>query len=236
MNKEGLMPDFDQSAKDVEPPTVVDHVLLPVADLDEGAKLLRDRFGLESIAGGRHPNVGTANRIVPLGSQYLELIAIVDPEEAAASILGRRVARALKDGKTFVAWALRTQDLDALRRKFQAAGSDLPPMIEGSRSRPDGEVLSWRTQYVDSSPVPLAIPFVIEWRIPSGLYPGQTSAVHRGGLTTLRRVVVGARDPGRVRGQLQLLLGKSDLYDVRDGADGVQELVLADEGGEIVIT
>lgn len=230
------MPDFDQSAKDVEPPTVVDHVLLPVEDLDEGAQRLRDRFGLESIAGGRHPNVGTANRIVPLGSQYLELIAIVDPEEAAASLLGRRVARALKDGTTFVAWALRTQDLDALRRKLQGAGWDLPPMIQGSRNRPDGEMLSWRTQYVDSSPVPVAIPFVIEWRIPKGLHPGETPAVHRRGVTTLRRVVVGARDPGRARGQLQLLLGKSDLYEVREaGADRVQEVVLADEDGEVVI-
>jgi hypothetical protein len=234
---EGLMPDFYQSAKDVEPPTVVDHVLLPVADLVEGAQRLRDRFGLESIAGGRHPNVGTANRIVPLGSQYLELIAIVDPEEAAASLLGRRVARALKDGTTFVAWALRTQDLDALRRKCQAAGWDLPPMIEGSRKRPDGEVLSWRTQYLDSSPVPIAIPFVIEWRIPNRLHPGQSPAVHQGRVTTLRRVVVGARDPGRVRGQLQLLLGKSDLYEVREaGADRVQEVVLVDEDGEIAIT
>jgi len=231
------MPDFDQSAQDLETPTVVDHVLLPVADLDEGAQRLHDRFGLQSIAGGRHPKVGTANMIVPLGSQYLELIAIVDPEEAAASLLGRRVARALKDGTTFVAWALRTQDLDAVRGRLQASGWDLPPMIEGSRNRPSGEVLSWRTQYVDSSPVPVAIPFVIEWRIPSGLHPGQTPAAHRGGVTTLRRVVVGARDPGRVRGQLELLLGKSDLYGVREAeADGVQEVVLADEGGEIVIT
>jgi Glyoxalase-like domain len=231
------MPDFDQSAKDVEPPTVVDHVLLPVADLDEGARRLRDQFGLESIAGGRHPNVGTANRIVPLGSQYLELIATVDPEEAAASLLGQRMGRALKDGKKFVAWALRTQDLEAVRGKVQAAAGDLPPMIEGSRHRPDGQVLSWRTQDADSSPVPIAIPFVIEWRIPNGLYPGQAPAMHRGGVTTLRRVVVGARDPARVREQLQLLLGNSDLYEVREaGADGVQKVVLEDEDGEIVIT
>lgn len=147
------------------------------------------------------------------------------------------MARALKDGKRFVAWALRTQDLDAVRGKLQAAGWDLPPMIEGSRNRPDGEVLSWRTQDVDSSPVPIAIPFVIEWRIPNGLHPGQIPAGHRGGVTSLRRVVVGARDPGRVREQLRLLLGDSDLYDVRQaGADGVQEVVLEDEDGEIVIT
>ena len=95
------MPDFGQSTKGLDPPTVVDHVLLPVADLEEGARKLYERFGLRSIAGGRHPKVGTANMIVPLGSQYLELIAIVDPQEAEGSRLGRRLAHALKEGRTW---------------------------------------------------------------------------------------------------------------------------------------
>jgi hypothetical protein len=72
------MPEFAQSMKGLDPPTVVDHVLLPVADLEEGARRLHERFGLQSVAGGRHPKMGTANMIVPLGLQYLELIAIVD--------------------------------------------------------------------------------------------------------------------------------------------------------------
>src|SRR5260370_848553 len=139
------MPDFTQSAADVDPPTVVDHVLLPVADLEDGAHRLQEQFGLQGSAGGRHPKVGTANVIVPLGSQYLELIAVVDPAEAAGSRLGRRVSRALEERKTFLGWALRTKDLDAVRRKLQAAGWDLPPLTEGSRHRPDRQVLSWRT-------------------------------------------------------------------------------------------
>lgn len=230
------MPDFTQSAKGLEPPTVVDHVLLPVADLEEGARRLRERFGLVAIAGGRHPKVGTANMIVPLGGQYLELIAIVDEQEAAGSRLGRRVIRALDEGRMFVAWALRTRSLDALRGKLQAAGWDLPPLSEGSRRRPDGRVLQWRTQDLDSGAEPIAIPFVIEWDVPDGLHPGQAAAAHPGGATGLRRVVVGARDPARVREQLQLLLGGSDLYQVRDaGADGIEELVLYSAHGDLVI-
>lgn len=231
------MPDFAQSTKGLDPPTVIDHVLLPVADLDEGARKLRERFGLHGVAGGRHPKVGTANIIVPLGLQYLELIAIVDSQEAAGSRLGRRVARALTEGRTFVAWALRTQSLEAVRSKLEAAGWDLPPVLEGSRSRPDGQVLRWRTQDVDTGAEPSAIPFVIEWHIPDGLHPGEAATAHRGGATTVRRVVIGARDPGRVREQLQLMLGASDLYDVRmDAADGLEELVLEDNNGEMVIT
>lgn len=230
------MPDFTKSAADVDPPTVVDHVLLPVADLEDGAHRLHEQFGLQGTAGGRHPKVGTANVIVPLGSQYLELIAVVDPAEAAGSRLGRRVSRALEERKTFLGWALRTKDLDAVRRKLQAAGWDLPPLAEGSRNRPDGQVLSWRTQDVDTGVESSALPFVIEWHSPDGLHPGQAATAHRGGVTALRKVVVGARDPRRVRQELQLLLGSSDLFEVRDGADdGIEELVLEDENEGFVI-
>jgi len=230
------MPDFGQSTKGLDPPTVVDHVLLPVADLEEGARKLYERFGLRSIAGGRHPKVGTANMIVPLGSQYLELIAIVDPQEAEGSRLGRRLAHALKEGRTFVAWALRTQSIEGVEAKLRIAGWNLPPVIEGSRNRPDGQVLSWRTQDLETGGEPSAIPFVIEWRVPDGLHPGEAEASHRGGTTALRRVVIGARDPRRIRLQLEVLLGESDLYEVREAAvDGVAELVLADDNGQLVI-
>jgi len=110
-------------------------------------------------------------------------------------------------------------------------------VTEGSRNRPDGRTLSWRTQDVETGGEPSAIPFVIEWRVPDGLHPGEVKASHRGGATTLRRVVVGARDPSLIRRQLELLLGPSDLYEVREAAvDGVAEVVLADQNGELVIT
>jgi hypothetical protein len=230
------MPDFTQSPANLEPPTVVDHILLPVADLEAGARTLRERHGLQAIPGGRHPKVGTANMIVPLGRQYLELIAIADPQEAAASRLGRRITAALDEGRMFVAWALRTRNLDAMRGKLLAAGWNLPPMGEGSRRRPDGQLLHWRTQDVETGAEPIALPFVIEWDVPDGLHPGEAASEHPSGATALRRVVVGARNPALVREQLQLLLGDSDLYQVRAAAwDGVEELVLDSPHGELVV-
>jgi len=62
--EESRMPDFSQSPTNLDPPTVVDHVLVPVADLEEGARTLRERHGLQAIPGGRHPKLGTANMIV----------------------------------------------------------------------------------------------------------------------------------------------------------------------------
>ena len=72
----------------------MDHVIYAVDDLDEAAAGLFDREGLGSVPGGRHEGWGTANRIVPLGDTYLELIAVVDVDEAEGSEFGRGVRRA----------------------------------------------------------------------------------------------------------------------------------------------
>jgi hypothetical protein len=216
--------------------TVVDHVLLPVTNLEEGASRLRERYGLVAVAGGRHANLGTANMIVPLGRQYLELIAIADPQEAARSRIGQNVLRALSEGRTLMSWALRTRDLDALRAKLQGAGWDLPAVWEGSRRRPDGQLLRWRTQDLLLGAEATALPFVIEWDIPEGLYPGEAQPLHPGGPASLRRVVVGAPDPARTREQLRQLLVESHSYEVREAAvESLEAAVLAGADRELVI-
>ena len=230
------MPDFSQAATDLQPPTVIDHILLPVADLEAAARHMQERDGLQALEGGRHASGGTANYIVPLGRQYLELIAVVAPDEVNDGHLGARVQEAVRDGRTFVAWALRTTDLDALRNRLLGAGWELPPMSEGSRVRPDGRLLSWRTQDVATGDGSAAIPFVIEWKVPDGLHPGEMEAAHATGPVSVQRVVVGAREPDLVRNRLASLLGDSDMYEVRwAGHDGVEALVLEHSGGEKLV-
>src|SRR5258708_40339688 len=74
--EEGWMPDFTQAPKNLDPPTVVDHVLLPVADLEAGARTLRRRHGLQAIPVGRHPKLGPANMLVPSGRHILVLVLV----------------------------------------------------------------------------------------------------------------------------------------------------------------
>ena len=69
----------------------LDHVVYAVPDLDEAAVRFREEFGLDSTEGGRHERWGTANRIVPLGDQYLELVAAVHEPMAAETAFGRGV-------------------------------------------------------------------------------------------------------------------------------------------------
>ena len=89
-------------------------MVLGVADLDAAASRLEQAFGLTALPGGRHPGWGTANRIVPLGSCYLELVTVVDAAEAGASDFGRWVLAMLAGGPA-VGWAVRTSDLASCR-------------------------------------------------------------------------------------------------------------------------
>ena len=66
-----------------------DHVIMPVVDFDTTSERLLEQHGLASVPGGRHTGLGTGNRIVPLHLDYIELMGIVDPDEATAGFLGR---------------------------------------------------------------------------------------------------------------------------------------------------
>jgi hypothetical protein len=138
----------------------LDHVLIAAADLDED-------LGLESIAGGRHPGWGTANRIVPLGATYLELVTVADEAEASASAFGRWVAAA-RPGAPF-GWAVRTPDLDAVAARLGLTVRD------GSRLTPDGRRLTWRLAGVEEAAREPALPFFIEWGAQTP-FPGAAGA------------------------------------------------------------
>ena len=136
-------------------------------DLASAARHFEERFGLASLEGGRHPSWGTANRIVPLGDAYLELVAIVDPDVAVGSTLGRWVADRATDAGRPLGWAVRTDDLDVVAGRL---GLGIEP---GSRSRPDGSEVRWRSAGVGEAAAEPCLPFFIEWAEGVGL-PGRS--------------------------------------------------------------
>jgi hypothetical protein len=133
----------------------VDHVLIAVDDLEAAAKEVEERYGLTSVEGGRHQGFGTANRIVPLGETYLELVAVVDRAEAAASGFGSWVGGG--ERPRLLGWCLRTDALDAVAECLGLTIAD------GSRARPDGAVLRWRMAGLERSADEPSLQFFIEW-------------------------------------------------------------------------
>lgn len=151
----------------------IDHVVYAVRDLDAAAERFRREYGLGSVTGGRHAGWGTGNLIVPLGDQYVELISVVDPEEATGTVFGRAMLAFLEGGDRPWTVVCRTDELDQI-----AARLDLE-VSEGSRTRPDGQVIAWRGAGLDDPRRTLDRPFFIEWTLSAPVtYPGRTAADH----------------------------------------------------------
>jgi hypothetical protein len=134
----------------------LDHVLYGVGDLDKAAARFLEEYGLTSVEGGRHPQLGTANRIIPVGrGQFLELIAVVDQDSPhpVAKVLGALVS----NGDRLFASCLRPDDLDAVAQRLS-----LSP-VTARRNNPDGSVHEWRLAGLDAAAGPDRLPFFIDW-------------------------------------------------------------------------
>jgi Glyoxalase-like domain len=200
----------------------VDHVVMGVADLDEASAWLADQ-GLTALPGGTHPHWGTANRIVPLGPAYLELVAVVDPEVAAGSAFGSWVSAQAR-GDAAWGWAVRPHDIAATSERL---GLDLVP---GSRVRPDGVTLSWQLAGVPNERSDRSLPFFIAWGdgVPM---PGEAAVTHDAGTVRLRGLTVGGEP--EVLGPW--LGGEMDGVVVTPGRAGVLAVVLTTPSDEITL-
>jgi hypothetical protein len=145
----------------------IDHVLLAVPELDTAARVLMFGHGLDSYEGGRHPGWGTANRIVPLGESYLELITVVDEVQADASSFGRWIAEASRHKGNALGWCVRPADLSATASRLGLA------VEHGARQRPDGTTVEWCIAGLEEAARRPYLPFFIGWRDPA-TFPGRT--------------------------------------------------------------
>lgn len=210
----------------------LDHVLVPVTDLDEAGARFLQAYGLQSLAGGAHPT-GTANRIIPLGRTYIELIAVVDAAKAAESARSRRIGQAAEAGRPFATWAARTDDLSRLRESFRRRGWELPPVNRGSRTRPDGVVLEWRSQELVPDAQPSVLPFLIEWHVPAGSHPAEVRAEHPAGAGDIVFARFQAPDPQAAQAQLTDLVGGKLEFAVDEGPEpALVEVELERVGGQ----
>lgn len=162
--------------------SVVDHVIVCVPDLGEAVRRFEETHRVATVPGGRHGGHGTANRLIPLGESYIELVAVVERDEASTSAFGRWVAARSGDGGADGV-ALRTDDLDSVCRRL-----GLEPLAM-SRTADTGEELQWRIAGMDEF-VTFGLPFFIQWDIGPGLHPGRIPVQHPDGHRRLARVVV----------------------------------------------
>ena len=206
----------------------IDHVVYAVADLEAAATTMQERHGLASVVGGRHLGWGTGNRIIPLGDSYLELLSVVDHQEASLDSFGQSVARHLQAGDGPFLWVLSTDDLDGV-----AARLGLEVVVK-SRLLPGGGEIAWRSAGLPQAAEKPWLPFFISWDVPPADHPGRMPVQHTTVPAGIAWVEVGTPDP-EATAQLADWLGGEDLPVRLQGPPGVNGLGVAVAGGEIAI-
>ena len=150
--------------------TAIDHLVVVAHDLAQGVAWCESTLGVTPAPGGKHPLMGTHNRLVGLDGQrsYLEIIAI-DPD---APPPGRsrwfgmdRLADTVRDTPRLVHVVVRSTNLDMHRWGLVAAGCNPGTTLSAQRETPHG-LLRWRIS-VRADGVRLAggaLPALIEWQ------------------------------------------------------------------------
>ena len=139
----------------------VDHLIWGVADLEDGIAHLERLTGVRAAVGGSHPNRGTRNGILALGTrQYIEVLA-PDPKQPHVDTPRVTLLKQLQTPR-LMTWCALGENVDALARQVQGAGETVDEIRDGARERPDGVMLRWRNLYIAGHQGDV-IPYVIEW-------------------------------------------------------------------------
>lgn len=199
-------------------------VILGVQDLDAATAAIAAR-GLQVLDGGRHPGLGTANRIVPLGRQYFELLSVVDRDEADRNPFGQALLRQIAQGDRLVRWSLRTDAIDQVAARL---GLAVEPR---ARVRPDGGKLTWRAADLDLAQQLGWLPFFVAWDDPEQ-YPGLLPARHPNGAAGVAWLELATDDPARLARWTE---GAEAPLRLVGGPPGLRRVALNTAQGESVL-
>jgi hypothetical protein len=152
----------------------VDHLLFGTADLDKAIALIEKLTGVKAVIGGSHPGAGTRNALLALGGKrYLEIIG---PDPAQTTFTSRQDVRKLAEPR-LITWAAATGDIGTLAKRLTDGGTQVFGPRDGSRARPDGKALKWKsmaTMHESGAELIDPVPFLIEWAADS-VHPSQDS-------------------------------------------------------------
>lgn len=142
---------------------IIDHFMIAGSDLDAMAASFVEKTGIDTVAGGSHPDLGTRNRLLATRSSvYLELIA---PDPAV------RAHNEMRD-------AMAAMDHDRLHRIIaRCSGGDFPALAQAYRDEgittevrelqritDNGDVLKWKLMIpLEPNPLGVFAPLFIDW-------------------------------------------------------------------------
>lgn len=204
-----------------------DHAIVLTRDVERTASWLLEEHGLASVPGGRHHGHGTANTIVPLGPDYLELMYVADEDEARTSPIGSWALERTGEEPTVAALMVRVPNVTPFARRLDLDILDL------ERQRADGVVLSWRLAGLARAFSPDPRPVFVECLMAPQHHPGRDPAPHR---TEPRGITWVEWGTGEAEDDLGRWLGRHEL-DIRTDPSSVGPTRVAIEtaDGTVVI-
>ncbi len=135
----------------------LDHLVVVARTLEEGTTYVEAVLGVEMSAGGKHPVMGTHNRLLSFGpANYLEVVA-VDPDAPKPRHRRWFNLDAYEGAPRVMNWVCATDDIEA-------ALKDSPPG-SGSPMRQTRGDLEWHMAVTEFGRLPFddACPALIEW-------------------------------------------------------------------------
>ncbi|MDO8731062.1 MAG: VOC family protein [Actinomycetota bacterium] len=168
--------------------------------------------------GGRHPQFGTRNFILPMANGcYIEVVSALDHPASDKAAFGRAVNHCATNGGGWMSWAI---SVDNIKPYEQRLGREA---VAGHRILPDGQKLEWKQLGVLNVMENPQLPFFVEWVSSADKHPSVGASN-----VTVERIEI-AGDPNTVSAYID-----ENFMDVMDGV--YVEWVEAENPGVIAVT
>ncbi len=136
------------------------------AELPDVVQRIGSDLGAAFVDGGRHPQFGTRNFVLPLqGGCYVEVVCALDHPSVDKAPFRQAVCQRAEQGGGWMAWVLGTTDISPMEARLGRQA------VPAHRVKPDGTKLHWRQLGVLDLMEDPQLPFFVQWDVPADLHP-----------------------------------------------------------------
>jgi len=138
------------------------------AALPDVVQRIGSDLGAAFVDGGRHPQFGTRNFVLPLqGGCYVEVVCALEHPSVEKAPFRQAVCQRAEQGGGWMAWVLGTDDLSPMEARLGRQA------VPAHRVKPDGTKLHWRQLGVLDLMQDPQLPFFVQWDVSDSLHPSQ---------------------------------------------------------------
>ncbi len=191
----------------------IDHVMIVVPEIEAAGKLY-ERLGFDVQPRGIHSHMGTANHLMILDGDYIELLGVLKPDPLNAPY--KKIA---DEGGALANIALQTDGAHLAHQAWTAAGIKPEPIIEFSRGVEVAgkmEKAEFRIVRLPHDQRPGVGLFVCDQRTPQFVYRKEWQN-HPNGAQSLTGITVVADDPAKYEAAAAKVFGGVVIAKAKDG-------------------